>query len=126
MLIRDFRLSRGQGDDSFVVVLADDGKIRIVTRVARNAIEDYFQRSNLSHRQRIALVESNLQQISALITKKYEAGDFTTYTDQLGVTDANNKLVIITYDDLRCGERLSDARLYMEEKAGFSGAFAGR
>jgi hypothetical protein len=125
MTIQDFRLSRDQGDDSFVVVLADDGRTRVVTRVARNALDDYFQRRELTHRQRIALVESNLAEIGRLIVRKYAAGDTSTYTDRLGITDDSNKLIVITYDDLRCGEPLSDARLYMEEKAGFSGAFSG-
>ncbi len=123
MAIQDFRISQGQNDDSFVVVLADDGKIRIVSRVGRNAIDDYFESRALSHSQRIALVESNLTQISEIIAKKYMALDYTTYTDSLGITDVNNKLVVITYDDLRCGSRLSDARLYTEEKSGFSSPF---
>lgn len=125
MAIQDFRLSQGQGDDSFVVVLADDGKTRIVSRIARNALDDYFERRELSHRQRIALVESNLRQIGDVIARKYAGRDYTIYTDSLGVTDANNKLIVITYDDLRFAPQLSDARLYMEEKAGFSGAFRG-
>ena len=125
MAISDFRLSQVQGDNSFVVILADDGKIRIVSRVAREALDDYFERRELSDRQRIALAESNLTQIGEVIARKYAAGDYTTYTDSLGITDANNKLIVLTYDDLRFGPRLSDARLYMEEKAGFSGAFRG-
>ena len=125
MAISDFRLSQVQGDNSFVVILADDGKIRIVSRVAREALDDYFERRELSDRQRIALAESNLTQIGEVIARKYAAGDYATYTDSLGITDANNKLIVLTYDDLRFGPRLSDARLYMEEQAGFSGAFRG-
>jgi hypothetical protein len=100
MALRDFRLSQGQGDNSFVIVLADDGRIRVITRIAREAIEDHLNVSGFPHRQMIAFVESNLPQISRLISKKYEAGDYTTYTDRFGITDENNKLVIITNDDL--------------------------
>lgn len=106
MALSDVRLSQGQSDDSFVVVLVDDGKIRVITRITREAIAGYFQLREVSHRQRIALVESNLPQIGRLIAKKYEAGDYTTYIDRFGITDENNKLIIITYDDLRPGERL--------------------
>ncbi len=125
MAISDFRLSPGQGYNSFVVILADGGGIRIVSRLAREALDDYFERREISHRQRIALAESNLPQIGEVIARKYSAGNYTTYTDSLGIADPNNKLIVVTYDDLRFGPRLSDARLYMEEKAGFSGAFRG-
>jgi hypothetical protein len=104
MALRDFRLSQGQGDNSFVVVLADDGKTRIIARIAREAIEDYLRAAELSHRQRIAFVEKNLPQIGRLIAKKYDAEDYTTYTDRFGITDENNKLVIITSDDLKRGD----------------------
>lgn len=103
MVLRDFRLSQGQGDDSFVVVLADDGKIRVITRITREAIEDYLKVSQCSHRQRIAFIERHLTQIARLISKKYEDGVYTTYTDGLGITDDKNKLVILTYDDLKRG-----------------------
>jgi hypothetical protein len=120
-----FRLSEGQGDDSFVVVLADDGRVRVIARVSREAIDDCFQRRELTQRQRVALVESNLPHVARLIERKYLAGDHTIYTDRLGITDESNRLIIITYDDLSRGERLSDARLQMEEKAHFSAAFSG-
>jgi len=103
MALQDFRLSQGQGDTSFVVVLADEGKTRVIARIAREAIEDYLHATELSHRQRIVFVEKNLQQIGRIIARKYESEDYTTYTDRFGITDENNKLVIITFNDLNCG-----------------------
>jgi DNA-binding XRE family transcriptional regulator len=99
MTLRDFRLSQGQGDNSFVVVLADDGRTRVITRIAREAIDDHLQARELSHRQRIAFAERNLPQIARIIAKKYEAQDYTIYTDRFGITDENNKLIILTSDD---------------------------
>jgi len=104
MVLRDFRVSQSQGDASFVVVLADDGRIRVITRIAREAIDDLLNARELSHRQRAAFVERNLSQIERLISKKYEAQDYTIYTDRFGITDENNKLIILTSNDLeRCG-----------------------
>ena len=107
MPLSDFRLSQDQGNTSFVVVLADDGGFRIVARIAREAIDDYFHRREPPQRERVALVERNLPQIGYLITKKYEAGDHLTYTDSLGLTEASNRLIIIDYNDLRSGQALS-------------------
>jgi hypothetical protein len=107
--LRDFRLSEGQDNNDFVVVLADDGRIRVIARVTREAIEDYFELRGDTDQQRIALVAGNLPQIGRLIAQKYEVGQHTTYTDRFGITDEKNRLIVISLHDLNRGERLSKA-----------------
>jgi hypothetical protein len=108
MPLSNFRLSCDQSNNRNVVVLADDGKIRVITHVSRDAIEEYFDcdLTVATQQQRISIVEVNLAEISRIIKSKYTREEFTTYTDSLGITDTNNKLINITSQDLS-GIRLS-------------------
>ncbi len=99
MMLDDFRLSQGN-DESCVVVLADDGRTRVITQIPREAIDDHLQARELSHRQRIAFAEKNLLQIARVIEKKYYSQDYTIYQDRFGKSDENNKLITITSKDL--------------------------
>ena len=100
MALTDFRLSPDQSNGSFVVILADDGKIRAITHVAREAVDDRFQLRGASQKQRVEIVERNLVAISEIIKQKYAAGDTAPYTDRIGMIDPNDKLIIITTADL--------------------------
>jgi hypothetical protein len=82
------------------VVLADDGKIRAITHVAREAVDDRFQLRGASQKQRVELVGRNLMAISEIIKRKCDAGAIAPYTDRIGITDLNNKLITITTADL--------------------------
>jgi hypothetical protein len=112
MALSDFRLSQDQGDTAFVVVLADDDKIRVIARIAREAIDDYFPRHRLTQSQRVALVQSNLPQIAEIIGRRYLSGKHTIYTDSLGVTCEHNRLINLRNTDLHHDELLSDAVLF--------------
>lgn len=100
MALTDFRLSLDQSNRSFVVILADDGKIRAITHVAREAVDDRFRLRGASQKQRVELIESNLVSISEIIKRRYEAGETAPYTDRSGMIDPNNKLITITTADL--------------------------
>ncbi|SRR6266545_369455 len=58
MALTDFRLSPDQSNGGFIVILADDGKTRAITHVAREAVErmlgDYDSRLSRSERDRAA------------------------------------------------------------------------
>src|SRR5277367_2078587 len=99
MSIGNFRLSPDQRASEYIVVLADDGKTRAITRISREAIDDCLASRSLSQKDRISVVERNLKSVSALIATKYGAKEFTAYTDKLGITDDNNKLIIITSEE---------------------------
>jgi|SRR6266852_3696553 len=100
MALTDFRLCPDQSNSRFVVVLADDGKIRAITHVARETVDDRFQLRGASQKQRVELVGRNLMAISEIIKRKYDAGETAPYTDRIGITDLNNKLITITTADL--------------------------
>ena len=112
-------VAQRQLDDS-VPVKADDGKERVVGYVKRRALDDYFSQRELTLKQRLSLVESNLDPIAATISRKYECGEWRP-EDRYGSTV---RRVEIEYDDLRSGPPLSDVRLIMEENAGFQRPFA--
>jgi len=103
-MLGEFRLSPDQTADEYVVVLADDGKTRAITRISREAIDDRVESRGLSQKDRVAIIERNLVPVSALIAAKYNAKEFTIYTDRLGITDQNNKLITITSEELRLCE----------------------
>jgi hypothetical protein len=74
MALTDFRLSPDQSNGGFVVILADDGKIRAITHVTREAVDDRFRLRGARQKQRVELVERNLVAISDIIKRKYTAG----------------------------------------------------
>ena len=125
MALTDFRLFERQGDPPFVGILADDGEIRVIAEIARKAISEYFQPRVLTQAQAVALVERNLPQIGRLIARKYRAGDHGTYTDKGGLTEDDNRHVIIGYDDLCSGECLYDALTLDQIKARIRDGFPG-
>ena len=101
MALEDFRLCEDQNNsDPFVTVLAGDGKIRVITRVSRDAIDDHWQLSSSSQQQRVRLVQDNLNRISNIIARKYHARDHTRFTDRFGNTDENNRLITVDLADL--------------------------
>ena len=89
-----------QSKSEYVVVLADDGKIRVITHVTRTAIEDCV-RGNPPQTERRLIIERNIAAVSRLIAKKYQSGIYQVYTDSLGITDKNNKLIVIETGELK-------------------------
>ena len=100
MALSDFRLSADQSHNGHVTVLADDGKIRLIAHIAREAIDDRFRLTNAPQSQRVAIVERNLAAISRLIEARYAAGEVEPYVAMGNIEDPNNKLVVITEPDL--------------------------
>jgi len=121
MGLSDFRLPEKQADGEFVDVLADDGETRVVARLPRSALEDYFGRASLTPGQRAAVVAGNLPQIGAVIGRKYLAREFGPYMNSWGAVEDTCCLIVVTLRDLQSGPHLSDARLVMEEGSGFGG-----
>jgi hypothetical protein len=85
--LTEVRLSPDQSNGGFVVILAEDGKIRAITHVAREAVDDRFQLRGASQKQRVELVERNLVAISEIIKRKYAARETAPHTDRIGMTN---------------------------------------
>jgi hypothetical protein len=100
MALTDFRLSPDQSNGGFVVILADDGKMRAITHVAREAVEIAFNYEALARNRGVELLERNLVAITEIIKRKYAAGETAPYTDRIGMIDPNNKLITVTTADL--------------------------
>ena len=99
MPLFNFRVPPGQSDLSHVEFIADDGKIRAIGRIKRDIIEDAFPNENY-HRDRLAIVERNLGILEPIVQMKYDAADYTDYTDSLGIRSGNDKLIMIEIGDL--------------------------
>ena len=101
--------------DNAVLVKGDFGSHRVVASIPRVALDDYFpNRPHLTSAQRHALVESNRDAIASILQRKCERGEWHD-EDRFGSTV---KRVDIDKADLIV-PRLTDARLTMEEQAGF-------
>jgi hypothetical protein len=101
--------------DDAVLVKADFGADRVIASIPRVALDDYFpHRPHLTSVQRCALVESNRDAIASILQRKCERGEWHD-ENRFGSTV---KRVDIDKADLTV-PRLTDARLTMEEKAGF-------
>ena len=66
MPLNDFKAGIIPEIDGSVVVKADDGRERVVTYIAREAIDDFCQRRDLTDQQRVALATKNLDAIGNL------------------------------------------------------------
>ena len=103
MALENFRLSDDQSDDFFVTVLADDGRIRIIARICREAIDDHWrlessnpnQLQSSSQNQRVQIVRENISWIKDIILTKYCAGEYEIFTDKLGISSNNDKIICI-------------------------------
>jgi hypothetical protein len=99
MSFSKFRLPPSQPNLEFVTVIADEGDVRVVARIARDIIEDAFPDEKY-HRDRLAVVGRNFGLLGPIIQAKFEAGDYTEYADSLGVRSGKDKLIIIDRNDL--------------------------
>ena len=104
MSLSNFRLPSPQPNLQFVQVIADEGKVRAVAQIGRDIIEDAFPNEDY-HRDRFAVVGRNLGLLAPAIQTKFAAGDYADYTDSLGITSGNDKLIVIDRTDL-AGHRL--------------------
>lgn len=69
----------------------------------------------LTSTQRRRLIERNLETIGTILSLKYERGEWRP-ENRFGSTI---RRIDFDANDLHSGERLSDACLYIEERAGF-------
>jgi hypothetical protein len=99
MSLLNFRLPSPQPDLEFVKVIADEGKVRAVAQVAREALDNGLTGEEY-RRDRFAIVEKNLELLASIIQAKWDAGRYTDYTDSLGIKSGNDKLIVITRSDL--------------------------
>ena len=101
--------------DDAILIKADYGQERVIASIPRIALDDYFaHRPHPTSAQRRSLVESNRDAIASVVEGKCERGDWQD-EHRFGSTV---KRVEIEKSDLITA-RLTDARLYMEEAAGF-------
>jgi hypothetical protein len=116
--LTNFAVDNKPAVDDAVVVAGDYGNERVFAEIPRVALDDYFPHRSMNASQRHSLVESNKDIIAGIVARKCEAGDWQSVS-RWGSTI---KQVNIDKIDLFSGPRLSDARLVMEETAGFSSA----
>src|SRR6266545_3367015 len=78
MALTDFRLSPDQSNGGFIVILADDGKTRAITHVAREAVErmlgDYDSRLSRSERDRAARYREQVERLLELAEQYDQLG----------------------------------------------------
>src|SRR6202023_1820542 len=84
MSLSNFQLPLPQPNLEFVTVVADEGKVRAVARIAREIIEDAFPDEDY-HLNRFTIVGRNLGVLRPIIQAKFDAHDNTDYTDRLGI-----------------------------------------
>ena len=99
MPLSDFRIPSAQTNLQFVEIIADEGRMRAVARIERAIIEDAFPNEDY-HKNRLQIIERNLGALAPIIQATYEAGQHTDYTDSLGITSGNDKLIVIGRNDL--------------------------
>jgi hypothetical protein len=117
--LTNFEVDSSPTVDDAVVVAGNYWKERVFAEIDRIALDDYFpHRPSLTGAQRHSLVESNKDIIAGIVARKCERGDWRSVA-RFGSTI---KQVDIDKADLFSGPRLSDARLVIEETAGFSSA----
>jgi hypothetical protein len=117
--LTNFKVDSNSAVDDAIVVAGDYGEERVFSEIPRTALDDYFPHRSLNAVQRYSLIESNKDIIAGIMARKCERGDWHSVS-RWGSTI---KQVNIDKADLFSGPRLSDARLVMEETAGFSGAY---
>jgi hypothetical protein len=102
--------------DYAIAVKADDGKDRVVAEIPRIVLDDCFPGSALSDEQRRKLVEDNIEIFKAIISGKYERGEWKA-ASRFGSTV--RRVDDINASDLRNAPRLAAAGLIIKEDAGF-------
>jgi hypothetical protein len=119
VVLTNFEVASRLEIDGAIAVKSNFGKERVFAEIPRIALDDYFpHRPSLNAAQRHSLVESNKDIIAGIMARKCERGEWCSVS-RWGSTI---KQVDIDKADLFSGPRLSDARLVMEETAGFSSA----
>jgi hypothetical protein len=116
MPLTSFEVAPSPEIDHAITIKADDGDKRVVAQIPRHVLDDYFPHRSLTDDQRLALVESNIDAFKAIISRKYEAGE---WRDEPRFGSTIRRVDDIDMADIRSAPRLTDARLVMEEGAGF-------
>jgi len=105
------------------VIHSHDGRALVLAHVSPRAFGDYFNRPRvddvdcrrLTKRQCNLLAHSNLDQLSAIVARKYAAGQFSMH----GSWGWTYPLIEVTHADLSRGaDELSDAALLTAEMSG--------
>ena len=78
------RLAPDQDDREFVTLIADRGQVRIFAKVARPVIEDAFPNADYV-RDRLALVERNVDVLARVVQEKVAVGDYKRSGDDIWV-----------------------------------------
>jgi hypothetical protein len=65
--------------DNFVMILGDDGNIRVIAKICRGAIDDYWELQSSTPNQRVDLVCKNLDSIKKIILNKYDKNEYEQY-----------------------------------------------
>jgi hypothetical protein len=79
-----FRLAPDQDDREFVTLIADRGQVRMIAKVARPVIEDAFPDADYV-RDRLALVERNVDALARVVQEKVAVGDYRRSGDNIWV-----------------------------------------
>jgi hypothetical protein len=79
-----FRLAPDQDDREFVTFIADRGQVRMIAKVARPVIEDAFPDADYV-RDRLALVERNVDALARVVQEKVAVGDYRRSGDDIWV-----------------------------------------
>jgi hypothetical protein len=88
----NFRLAPHQDDREFVTLIADRGQVRLIAKVARPGIEDAFPDADYV-RDRLALVERNVDVLAPVVQAKVAAGDYRRSGDDIWVNIDPHDLV---------------------------------
>ena len=78
------RLAPDQDDREFVTLIADRGQVRMIAKVARPVIEDAFPDAEYV-RDRLALVERNVDVLARVVQEKVAVGDYRRSGDDIWV-----------------------------------------
>jgi hypothetical protein len=120
--LTDFDVDLHQRDiTGEVIVVANDGKKRVLAFIPREALEDYGEKylcwPVMTFRERLFLVRSdrNREAVGAVIAAKYTRGEVSAY-NAYGQTYPR---VDVDLDDLEAGPRLEVTPLLVLNGAGF-------
>src|SRR3954453_23468464 len=96
-----------------VLVHCFDGRQLVLVLIPREAIDDYFERSDLTPKQRNLLIDRNLATLIPVITAKYERGEVGYYA---GYGAQHFPRVDLSLADLRpAPEKMTDTVLGMAD-----------
>jgi hypothetical protein len=104
-----------------VLVHCYNGDQVVLVFIEREAIDDYFRRSDLASAGRKLLIDRHLQGLTSIIQEKFDAGEVGVYTDRF--TGRSYPQIDLYLADLeRTPEPMTDSVLETDAHAGFQRA----